>query len=37
MFQPHQEAELNIFVYVALDLETKVKGTSVTMLDSCSS
>ena len=31
MFQPHQKAELSIFVYVTLDLETKIEGTSVTI------
>ena len=37
IFQPHQAAELTIFVYLALDLEAEIEGTSVIMLDSCTS
>ena len=37
MFQPHQVAELSSFVYVALNLEERIEGTSETMLDRYSS
>ena len=31
MFQPHQAAELSSFVYVALDLEARIEGTTETI------
>lgn len=37
MFHPHQVTELSSFVYVALDLEARIEGTSEAMLDGCSS
>ena len=37
MFQAHQVAELSSFVYVALNLEARIAGTSEKMLDRYSS
>ena len=31
LFQPHQVAELRSFVYVVLDLEARIEGTSETI------
>ena len=31
MFQPHQAADLSGFVYVPLDLEARIEGTSETI------
>ena len=31
MFQPHQATELSSFVYVAIDLEARISGTSETI------
>ena len=36
MFQPHQAAELTSFVYVALNLEARIEGTSMLIVDICS-
>jgi hypothetical protein len=33
MFQPQQEAEFSSFSHVALALESKIKGTTVTIGD----
>ena len=37
MFQPHLVTVLSSLVYVALDLESRIEGTSEASLDGCSS